>query len=105
MSTSDFDRARRQQEILVAVRDRAWSLDAVLRWPSVAGTILDSVRTDMGPLDLLALAFSGARVDPAQLERLVLEKPYVVGYRRADGAAVQLPDWDLIRPAVAALFD
>lgn len=105
MSTSDFDRARRQQEILIAVRDRALSLDAIPRWPSVAGTILDSVRTDLGPPQLLALAVSEARVDPANLERLVLEKPYVRGYRRADGAAVQLPNWELIRPAIAELFD
>jgi len=105
MSTSDFDRARRQQEIIVAVRDRALTADAIPRWPAVAAAILDSVKTDMGPAELAALTFAGARVDPAHLERLVLEDPYVYGYRRADGAAIQLPNWELIRPAVAALFD
>jgi hypothetical protein len=29
----------------------------------------------------------------------------VYGYKREDGAAVQLPKWDLIRPVVAELFD
>ena len=105
MSTSDFDRARRQQEIILAVRDRALTADAIPRWPAVAAAILDSVKTDMGPAELAALTFAGARVDPAHLERLVLEDPYVYGYRRADGAAIQLPNWELIRPAVAALFD
>ncbi|MBN1658452.1 MAG: LCP family protein [Anaerolineae bacterium] len=104
MSTSDFDRARRQQEIMVAVRDRALSLDALLRWPAVAAAVLDSVETGLGPAELAALALCGARVDPEAVERLVLEQPYVYGYQRADGAAVQLPNWELIQPAVAELF-
>jgi polyisoprenyl-teichoic acid--peptidoglycan teichoic acid transferase len=105
MSTSDFDRARRQQEIVLAIRKRALSLEAVPRWPVIVASVLDSVKTDMGPAELAALAYLGARVNPEQMERLVLEQPYVYGYRRADGAAVQLPNWELIRPVVAQLFD
>jgi LCP family protein required for cell wall assembly len=105
MSTSDFDRARRQQEIMVAVRDRALSRGAVSRWPAAVAAVLDSVKTDMGPAELAALVLCWARVDPAEIERLVLERPYVYDYQRPDGAAVELPNWELIWPAVAALFD
>jgi hypothetical protein len=38
------------------------------------------------------------------LKQVVIQKPLVYGYRREDGAAVQLPKWDLIDPVVADLF-
>jgi len=62
------------------------------------------VRTDLDLGDLLGLAFLAARIDPAKLQQVVLEHPLVVSYQRADGAAVQLPNWDLINPVIEQLF-
>lgn len=57
-STSDFDRARRQQKVLVAMKDKALSL-GVLANPVKLFQILDSlgrnVRTDMGMSDFQSL--------------------------------------------------
>jgi len=104
MSTSDFDRARRQQQILLAVREKALSLGAIPSWPSLAQIALDAAKTDLDGAEMLGLALLAARVEPSNLEQVVLERPYVAGYRRADGAAVQLPNWDLINPLVAEMF-
>ena len=104
MSTSDFDRAKRQQRILLAVRERALDLSAVPRWPSLAATIADGIKTDMDLGDMLALAFFAARIDTTNLRQVVLEPPLVAGHRRADGAAVQLPNWDRINPVIEELF-
>jgi LCP family protein required for cell wall assembly len=104
MSTSDFDRAKRQQLVLLAIRERALSPAAIPRWPLLATTILEGVRTDMSKAELLAVALLGVQIQPSELERVVLEHPLVVSHRRADGAAVQLPNWALINPVLETLF-
>jgi LCP family protein required for cell wall assembly len=105
MSTSDFDRAKRQQIVLLAIRERALSPDAILRWPFLAAAVLEGIKTDLDGSELLALALFAARVDTSQLKQAVLEPPLVFAHRRADGAAVQLPNWDLINPLLVELFD
>jgi LCP family protein required for cell wall assembly len=104
MSTSDFDRAKRQQLILLAVRERALNPSAIPRWPSLAATIADGIKTDVDLGELLAWAFFAARIDTTNLRQVVLEPPLLVGHRRTDGAAVQLPNWDRINPVIEELF-
>jgi LCP family protein required for cell wall assembly len=104
MSSTDFDRARRQQLVLLAIRERALNLSAIPHWPSLAATVLEGIKTDMNLGDLLAMAFFAAQIDTSTLKQRVLEPPLVVGHRRADGAAVQLPNWDLINPVLDELF-
>ncbi len=104
MSTTDFDRAKRQQQVLLALRERALRLDAVLRWPSLATTVLSSIKTDMNPGELLVTGAFALAIEPSQLKQAVLEPPLVTAYRRADGAAVQLPQWELIVPVLNDLF-
>jgi LCP family protein required for cell wall assembly len=104
MSTSDFDRARRQQEILLALRGKVLRLKALPRWPALAAILRDAVKTDIGTGEILGLARLVSRIDLADMERAVIESPLVYGYRRADGAAVQLPDWGQIDPVIDDLF-
>lgn len=104
MSTTDFDRAKRQQLILLAIRERALSLSAIPRWPLVARAVIDGVKTDMDLGDLLTLALLVARIEPSNIKQAVLEPPLVAGQRRADGAAVQVPRWDLVNPLLEDLF-
>jgi LCP family protein required for cell wall assembly len=104
MSTSDFDRAKRQQLVLLAIREKALSLSAIPRWPKLAAMSIDSIQTNLKIDELLAVAFSAAKIDTSKLKQVVLEHPLVYSHRRADGAAVQLPQWDLINPVLVDLF-
>jgi len=104
MSTTDFDRAKRQQLILLAIRNKALNLGGIPHWPSVAKAVLSGVRTDLDIGDVLGLALLARRIDPAAVQQVVLEHPLVTSYKRADGAAVQLPNWDLINPVIEELF-
>jgi polyisoprenyl-teichoic acid--peptidoglycan teichoic acid transferase len=104
MSTSDFDRAKRQQLILLALRKKALSPEGILHWPALAGAVLEGIKTDLGPAGLVRLALLAARIDPAKLQQAVLEHPLVSSYTRSDGAAVLLPHWDLINPVIEELF-
>jgi len=104
MSTSDFDRAKRQQLILLAARKKALSLGGIVRWPAAAAAVLAGIKTDLGAGDLLGVALLAVRTDPGNIQQVVLEHPLVTSYRRADGAAVQLPNWALINPVIEELF-
>jgi LCP family protein required for cell wall assembly len=105
MSTSDFDRARRQQQILVAIREKALSLNLLPKLPALLATTGSMVKTDMTLDEMLAMARLAPQIDMANLKQVVIQKPLVYGYKRPDtGAAVQLPKWDLINPVIADLF-
>lgn len=104
MSTTDFDRAKRQQLVLLAIRERALGLSSIPRWPSLATAVMDGIKTNMGLGELFALALHTARIDTSNLRQVVLEHPLVTSHRRADGAAVQLPNWQLIHPVLEELF-
>jgi LCP family protein required for cell wall assembly len=104
MSTSDFDRAKRQQQIVVALRDKALQPASLPRWPLLVQTVLRGIKTDLSSRQLLTMAMMAVGVDTSALERLVLEPPLVKGHRRADGAAVQLPNWNLINPKLDEMF-
>ncbi len=107
MSTSDFDRAKRQQQILLAIRERGLGLgvlNLLPRLPTLLGTMGNMVKTDMTLDEMKDLALLAPQIDLDNIKTVVVQKPMVIGYRRDDGAAVQLPKWDLIRPVVDDLF-
>ena len=104
MSTSDFDRAKRQQSLLLAIREKALNLNLLPKLPTLTATMMDTVLTDMTLDEMIELARLAPQVDMGNLKQVVIQKPMVYGYRREDGAAVQLPKWDLIRPVVDDLF-
>ena len=61
-STSDFDRHRRQQQVLVAIFRRARSAEMLLRVPELWSTYQQSVETDLGLREMLSLALGGCAV-------------------------------------------
>src|SRR3990170_1253603 len=61
-SSSDFDRLRRQQEVVLAIFSKAISLDALSHLPDLYSQYISLVDTDAGLDDLLALVPLGAQV-------------------------------------------
>jgi anionic cell wall polymer biosynthesis LytR-Cps2A-Psr (LCP) family protein len=55
-STSDFDRSRRQMEVLMAIKDRASSPAILPRLPKLLPALLDTVSTDLSPSEIVSLA-------------------------------------------------
>jgi LCP family protein required for cell wall assembly len=104
MSTSDFDRAERQQLILLAIREKALSLNLIPKLPSLIATTGSMVKTDMTANEMIELAVLAPEIDMASIDRLVLDHPLVKSHRTETGASVQLPRWDLIDPEVEELF-
>jgi len=104
MSTSDADRAWRQQQILLAIRETVLDLNLIPELPKLATTLTDSVETDMTLEEVLELTRLVPDIDAENLRQVVLEEPLVYSHQRRDGAAVLLPKWDSINAVVAELM-
>lgn len=108
-STSDFARAERQQQVIMAVRDRVLSLDILssltpANLARLIATLDQSVATDLTLDEVLALVPVARRIDGQNIRRALISPEMVTDYVTPEGAQVLLPRWELIRPLVEETF-
>jgi LCP family protein required for cell wall assembly len=98
-STSDFDRTRRQQEVLIAIFHRLVSLNGIARAPELYDLYKSNAATDIIFSDLtphLDLASHLAN-NPANIHTFAIGASHVTSIRTpVSGAAVLLPDYAAI---------
>jgi LCP family protein required for cell wall assembly len=104
-STSDFDRARRQQQILLAAYDK---LNSPLTWPRlplVFAAFLSATESDMSGAKMVGfyrlLRDAGAA---GRISTLVIGQEFTQPYTTPEGSEVLLPRWALIRSRLARLL-
>ena len=100
---SDFGRIGRQQQVLGAVRSALLNPLNWTRVPAVIVVTQASLKTDLNPLDLVAVGAAVLR-DPGEPDRLVIDTSLVnpvVG----DGGAFLLEPTPELRPAVARFLN
>jgi LCP family protein required for cell wall assembly len=101
---SDFTRAGRQQQILVALKDAATDGGSVF-WelPALLDAVSDSVRTDVPVERLPQLAAAIDEMGPGGITRAVIRHPLVHTVDTRYGSSL-LPDLPAIREVAAKLF-
>ncbi|HEY9289282.1 MAG TPA: LCP family protein [Candidatus Dormibacteraeota bacterium] len=72
-TTSDFDRSRRQQLIMLAVRQRAFSLNAIPKLFSVMSALKDNVRTNLKVEDMRQLSDLAGGIKEADIHRVSID--------------------------------
>src|SRR5437016_8862349 len=72
-TTSDFDRSRRQQLVMLAVRQRVFSLNAIPRLLSLLGALQDNVRTNLRPGDMQQLADLAGHLKDQDIRRVAID--------------------------------
>jgi LCP family protein required for cell wall assembly len=92
MKSNDFDRGRRQQEVLRSILSRALSTDALTRLPELYSAFSSTVNTDLGLPDVLKLALYAPRLPNASIRSYYIRPPYVSDWITPGGAQVLLPD-------------
>jgi LCP family protein required for cell wall assembly len=102
--SSDFDRAARQQQIVVALARRLLDPAVWPRLPLVYATIADNVDTDLALWDVLLLAPTLCRVGVEGIERHAITREMTEPWTTPSGGAVLLPRWDAIRTLVENVF-
>ncbi|HEY64443.1 MAG TPA: LCP family protein [Caldilineae bacterium] len=101
----DLDRARRQQRVLLAMRNRAMEINLWPRIPALYREFRDKVVTDLGPLDIIDLARFGMRLREENIHGFVIGRPMVRDWITPGGAMVLVPDYPKIREALDRLFE
>jgi len=97
---SDFERAARQQQVVLALAKRLLEPSAWPRWPQVAIAFNQAVETDVRPWDVLLIMPALVRVGPDGIRHYVISEEMTTPFTTRDGAQVLLPRWERIRPLV-----
>jgi LCP family protein required for cell wall assembly len=96
-TSSDFDRTRREQEVLEAVFWKLLSLDAITKAPELYEQYKQTVVTDIGIVDILPLLPLAVDLGSSgNIHRYAVGPAQVDPYTTSGGAAVLLPKYDVI---------
>jgi len=90
--SNDFDRGRRQQEVLRSIFTQALRTDTLSKVPQLYNDFSSTIVTDLGLTDLLKLAPYAPRMSNADIRGYYIRPPYVSSWMTPGGAAVLLPD-------------
>jgi len=102
--SSDFDRASRQQQILIALARRLLEPEVWPDLPAIYHVVMDNVDSDITAWELLLLAPTLYRVGPDGIEHHVVGREMTEPWTTPTGGAVLLPRWEAINPLVQELF-
>jgi LCP family protein required for cell wall assembly len=99
-STHDFDRNRRQQQVLRALYSQSMNLDLVPHIPELWETVREHVETDLELADLVQLGLIAAQLDWANVKSRFISSAYLEYWVAPSGAHVLLPLTDGLVPVV-----
>jgi LCP family protein required for cell wall assembly len=94
--SSDFDRGRRQQEVLRSIFTQALQAGTLTRIPELYNNFKDSVETDLGLADMLQLSLYAPKMTSADIRSYYIRPPYVTSWITDGGAYVLSPNQDML---------
>jgi LCP family protein required for cell wall assembly len=105
----DFDRAQRQQQVVLAVRDRIFELNMlptlITRAPALYQELAQGVRTNLSFDQMMSLGLMAMQLDKKSIRRGVIAPPEMVIFQKLpDGAEVLKPVPDRIRQLRDEIF-
>jgi LCP family protein required for cell wall assembly len=104
-TTSDVDRTRRQQRVLIAIRNRAREVNIISRLIPLYDALRKSIETDLGLSDIIALARLGIQIDPSQAHGFIIGFKETDSWTTPSGAYVLLPKMNMINERIQNLFN
>jgi LCP family protein required for cell wall assembly len=101
---SDFTRAARQQQVLVALRDQAVGAGLLLGLPRLFAAVGDTVHTNLPPDQLPELAALAEQIDGTSTVKLVLASPFIKSGGSTQYGSVYVPVLPRIRAMAKVVF-
>lgn len=101
---SDFTRAGRQQEVLVALRDQAVRAGLLLGLPKLFAAVGDTIHTNLPADRLPELAALAEQIDRASTVKLVLASPFIKPGGSSQYGSVFVPVLSRIRAMAKVVF-
>jgi LCP family protein required for cell wall assembly len=107
--TSDFYRLRRQQQIIIALRDRVLSTNAISTLlsnaPSILSTLSSSIDTDLSATDMIQLLMSAKDISTSEIKQVTVDETAATSWTTPNGGQVLLPNRERIRELAAELYN
>lgn len=106
--TPVFDRDRRQQKVLFAVRSRVMELGIPGLLPralELLVTMREMVQTNLGPSEIMTLAQLVPEVQPSSVNRAYIDLTMATEWTTPEGAWVMLPHREKIAPVIMGMLD
>ncbi|MFW6136162.1 MAG: LCP family protein [Chloroflexota bacterium] len=100
-STSDFDRHRRQQQVLRGLYRQALNVGVIPKIPSLWGALRESVSTDLDLEGLIRLGAIGMRLDPANVKSRFVGGGAVEHWTGPEGLYILLPNVETLQSVIA----
>jgi LCP family protein required for cell wall assembly len=98
MTTNDFDRNFRQQLVLKAILDRAFSLNTLTKIPQLYNTYVTNITTNLDLSTIVSLSTTAAKLnDPTRIKQYFIKQDNVNAWVTPAGAQVLLPNYNAIR--------
>jgi LCP family protein required for cell wall assembly len=98
---NDFERNRRQQQVLLAARQKAMDLNILPKLPGLLLELRDSIRTDMNPAQILALARLAAGISLQDITMRTVSSEAII---RLSEQTVFLPNRSVVSALIAEVF-
>jgi polyisoprenyl-teichoic acid--peptidoglycan teichoic acid transferase len=95
LNSSDYDRGRRQQEVIRALYNRAMQLNVITRVPELYKEIIENVRTDVELQDVLSLVPMAFDFNPSKIRSYFISAG-MVKPTNINGMYAQLPKTEKI---------
>jgi LCP family protein required for cell wall assembly len=97
-NSSDFDRGRRQQQLLRAIWRRAREAGQITKLPELWSQLTGVVKTNLTFEDMVGLLPYALNLDPNLIESFTMARLYhTTPWQPPDGQNVQLPNYEPIR--------
>lgn len=97
----DFDRAKRQQEVILAIRDRILRdgklPELVARAPQIYDILKDGIRTNMSLTEAVRLALLAQKIEFSEIRRATIPPDVLIESVSPDGLSIYIPIPDEIR--------
>ena len=97
----DFDRAGRQQEVIMAIRDQVVNLHMlptlISQSPKLYNDLSSGIHTDLSLEQILQLAVLAQKIPPENIKREMIWYQQVINGKSPDGLDVMIPITDKIR--------
>lgn len=103
-TTNDYDRSRRQRKVILAMWDKASSLNLLPKWPQLYQEMSGSIQTDLSPTEMAALAYIGTQLKMDRIKSRAIDNRVAQPYITPEGAWVLLPNMPKIHALLVEFF-
>jgi len=96
----DYHRIQRQQQVLLAIRDKLLSPRVIPQLPALISALGALARTDLSAQEIAALACVGPQIDRSAITVHAIDGTMVIPWTTPTGGSVSIPNRDAIAPIV-----